>query len=466
MAWRQRQLYNVNSNSTLAPEQTDIPRFKVLFLPIFIEQLFSMLLGNIDVLMLSQYSDEAVAAVGMANQLVMVGLMILGIVALGSSVQLMQLVSSPKRQYLKSVIKHSIYLNVMISIGLALVFFIFGQRFLTWVQTPAELLDGAYTYLVIVGISLIFQSITTSMSTVFRSFAIVKIVMVISIITNVLSILGNYIVLLSPWDFLGTGIAGVANSTIIARFVGSALMIIYFIKLLPQHRDAFRKLKLEKSTVQSIFKLGFPSAMENISYTTSQMIITGIIATFGTAMITSKIYTQNITMIIFTLAASISMANQVIVGRYIGLTFKQNAKLYTKKVLYRSLGMGLVTSVILAVSGSFIIGLFTDDPLIRHTVLTLIWLSVFLEPGRMANEILIGALNTAGDVKFPTLISILFTFLFTVPMSFLIGVHFGYGLVGVWIVFILDEWARAIIMYIRWTKDSWQEIQIFEQEST
>ena len=60
-----------------------------------------MLLGNIDVLMLSQYSDEAVAAVGMANQLVMVGLMILGIVALGSSVQLMQLVSSPKRHILE-----------------------------------------------------------------------------------------------------------------------------------------------------------------------------------------------------------------------------------------------------------------------------------------------------------------------------------------------------------------------------
>ena len=155
--------------------------------------------------------------------------------------------------------------------------------------------------------------------------------------------------------------------------------------------------------------------MENISYTTSQMIITGIIATFGTAMITSKIYTQNITTIIFTLAASISMANQVIVGRYIGLNDKQDAKLYTKKVMFRSLGVALVTSVILAVSGSFIIGLFTDDPLIQHTVLTLIWLSVLLEPGRMANEILIGALNTAGDVKFPTMISILFTFIIYRP---------------------------------------------------
>ena len=64
--------------------------------------------------------------------------------------------------------------------------------------------------------------------------------MVISIITNVFNIIGNYIVILSPWDFLGTGIDGVANSTFIARFVGSALMIIYFIKLLPQHRDAFQ----------------------------------------------------------------------------------------------------------------------------------------------------------------------------------------------------------------------------------
>ena len=49
-------------------------------------------------------------------------------------------------------------------------------------------------------------------------------------------------------------------------------------------------------------------------------------------------------------------------------------------------------------------------------------------------------------------------------MSFSLECIFGYGLVGVWIVFILDEWARAIIMYIRWTNESWQHIQIFEQK--
>ena len=136
----------------------------------------------------------------------------------------------------------------------------------------------------------------TSLGTIFRSFTFVKVVMVISIITNIINIIGNYIVIISPWEFLGIGIEGVARSTIIARGIGALLMIIAFMKLLPKYKQAFHTLKLEMATVKSIFSLGFPSAMENISYTVSQMIITGIIASFGAAMVASKIYTQNITV--------------------------------------------------------------------------------------------------------------------------------------------------------------------------
>ena len=51
--------------------------------------------------MLSQYSDDAVAAVGLSNQIIAVGIMILGIVSLGSSIQLMQLIGSSKTTYIK-----------------------------------------------------------------------------------------------------------------------------------------------------------------------------------------------------------------------------------------------------------------------------------------------------------------------------------------------------------------------------
>lgn len=445
-------------------ETDSIPKFRLLFFPILMEQFFAMLLGNIDVLMLSQYNDDAVAAVGLSNQILMVGLMILGIVSLGSSIQLLQLVGTTRVTYIKSIISHSVYLNITVSLVLAFIFFCFGRTFLTWIKVPVELLESAYLYLAIVGFSLVFQSLITSLSMIFRSFTFVKVVMTISIITNTINIAGNYIVIMTPFDFLGIGIQGVATSTFIARIIGVILLILYLIKLLPQYLSSFRTMKMERKTVQSIFRLGFPSAMENISYTISQMIITGIIASFGVAMVTSKIYTQNITAVIFTVAASLSLANQIIVGRYIGLDLKNHAKSVTNILLLKSVGVALLTATALALSSSFIISILTDNEFIQQTVMILVWMGLLLEPARMINEIIIGALNTVGDVKFPTMVSIIVTYIFTVPMSYIIGVYFGYGLVGVWIVFILDEWIRSIILYIRWMRESWRDIRIFDSD--
>ena len=45
-------------------------------------------------------------------------------------------------------------------------------------------------------------------------------------------------------------------------------------------------------------------------------------------------------------------------------------------------------------------------------------------------------------------------------MSYVVGVHFGFGLVGVWFIFILDEWVRAVVLFIRWMRST-QSIELF-----
>lgn len=449
------------SEEMLEQQKGTVPVFRRLFFPLVIEQLFGMLLGSIDVLMLSQYSDASVAATGLSNQLVNVGLMILGIASLGSGILLMQTAGTRQVKEVNLIIRHGVYLNVYISLAMTVVFLVMGRLLLRWIQTPADILDSAYTYLAIISTSLIFQSVMTSFGSVFRGFAYVRIVMIVSILTNILSILGNYLVLFTPLNILGEGIHGVANSTLIARFVGMLMLIVAFYYLLPNYRGAFSTLKMDVKTIKAVVKLGFPSALENISYTTSQTIITGIIASFGTIMVTSKIYTQNITGLVFTIAAAISQANQIIIGRFIGLKQKNEARDYTIKLLLKSIVLAFVISTLLALVSHWIVNWLSDDPLIRASVTQLIWLSILLEPGRLSNEILIGALNTAGDVKYPTTISIASTFLFTVPMSYLVGVYFGFGLVGVWVIFIIDEWVRAIILFYRWRQSNWQSIELF-----
>ena len=57
-----------------------------LVLPIFIETALVMMLGAIDTIMLSQHSDNSVAAVGVVNQLVNLAVLVFQVISFGTTV--------------------------------------------------------------------------------------------------------------------------------------------------------------------------------------------------------------------------------------------------------------------------------------------------------------------------------------------------------------------------------------------
>ena len=70
-----------------AIQQTNIRKgLTGLVIPIFIETLLIIKMGAVDTVMLSQYSDESVAAVGVVNQIVMFVFLIFEVINIGTSV--------------------------------------------------------------------------------------------------------------------------------------------------------------------------------------------------------------------------------------------------------------------------------------------------------------------------------------------------------------------------------------------
>jgi Na+-driven multidrug efflux pump len=39
--------------------------------------------------------------------------------------------------------------------------------------------------------------------------------------------------------------------------------------------------------------------------------------------------------------------------------------------------------------------------------------------------------------------------------SWLLGIHFGWGLPGLWIAYAADEWIRGLLMWRRWATLGW-----------
>ncbi len=81
--------------------------------------------------------------------------------------------------------------------------------------------------------------------------------------------------------------------------------------------------------------------------------------------------------------------------------------------------------------------------------------SLLLESGRAFNLVFISALKAAGDVKFPVQMGILSMWGVGVVMSYVLGIHWGYGVLGAWLAVALDEWVRGLIMARRWHKQKW-----------
>ena len=91
-----------------------------LVIPIFIETLLIMMLGAVDTIMLSQYSDESVAAVGVVNQIVMFAFLIFEVINIGTSVLCSQYLGAGLRKKMVQVVGVSLLLNLAVGVSVGL----------------------------------------------------------------------------------------------------------------------------------------------------------------------------------------------------------------------------------------------------------------------------------------------------------------------------------------------------------
>ena len=89
-------------------------QFRALAGPIFVETFLVMLLGAIDILMLSQYSDDKVASAGMANQLLSMVFLIYAVTSIGTSVCCSQFFGAGERRSVMQILGVSVIFNTML----------------------------------------------------------------------------------------------------------------------------------------------------------------------------------------------------------------------------------------------------------------------------------------------------------------------------------------------------------------
>ncbi len=424
--------------------------------PIFVEMTLFMLMGMADTFMLSGYSDNAVAAVGMSNQVINLIAVMFNFVAAGTVILISQNLGAKNYEKASEYSLVSIAANLAIGICLSIVLVSTSKHILVAMNTPADIFDTTVTYTRIVGSFLFFLALQPVLSGILRSFGFTKHSMIIALVANLCNIVGNAIFIYGLFGAPEIGPVGVAISTVLSRFISVALISCVLYRKISFSFSANFFKRLPVTEIKNILRIGVPSALEHVAYSTSQTMILSFISMLGTLAVTTRVYGSNIGMLIYLFGCAVAQGNQILVGYLMGE--KQTDEVYhrTVKSHYLALSVTVTLSILVYIFSDQVFGLFTQDIQILKLGKSLMLVNIFLEVGRATNLVLTNALKAAGDINYPFIVGIIGMWGISVPFAYILGIHFELGLIGVWIAFAADECFRGIIFLVRWHRKKWE----------
>lgn len=426
-----------------------------LAVPIFIETLLIMMLGAVDTIMLSQYSDESVAAVGVVNQLVMFAFLIFEVINIGTSVLCSQYLGAKMHRNMVQVVGVALVLNLVFGLLVSAILHYGAPFLLTLMGLRPELMTYGVSYMEIVGAFAFFQAISLTISASLRSADKAIYPMLVTVVVNILNIIGNYSLIFGKFGMPALGVEGAAISTAFAR--GVSMVILFFIlfrKHIPRFPLAwFRPFPWVE--LKNLLKIGIPSAGENMSYSFSQVVLTYFINMLGNEALATRTYVVNIVMFVYLFAIAMAQGGAICIGHLVGEKKIRAAYLLGKYVMRISILVSLVLSCIWALMGHTIFSWLTDNPEIIRLGTIVLFVDVILEVGRAINIYATNALRSAGDVNYPFYVGFVVQWSVAVGCGYLFGIHWGWGLVGMWCAFLMDENLRGIIFVQRWNSMKW-----------
>lgn len=450
-----------------------------LTMPIFIDIALVLLLGAVDTVMLSQYSDDAVAAVGLDNQLVSLVFLVYNFVAMGAAILCAQYFGAGTKTRFVQIAGIALGVNTLLALMTSAVLWMWAEPILRAFGLRDGLMADGVLYLRITGALSFFQAISLTISGALRSTGRPLYPMLATVAVNILNIGGNYALIFGHWGCPAMGVEGAAWATAGSRIVATLILLCTLPSLWPRGRKVFTNplrialhpmysIRRQASVVtgnfrpfpwqelRNLFKVGIPAMSEELSYALSQIVITYFINKISTEALTTKIYCSTVITFILLLSQSVVQGGDILVGQYVGQLRYRAAYILGNYIKRFAMRLTLAVAAVLAIGGRFILEALTDNQWIIETGTYIFIIDWFLSAGRVKNVFACGTLRAAGDVVYPVIVGVIFQWTVAVGLAWVVGIPMGFGLLGFWVAFALDENLRGIVLMRRWHSKRWQ----------
>lgn len=437
-------------------------QLRKLIIPLLVEQLFVMLVGMLDTVMVSSAGEAAVSGVSIVNELNFLVITILAALAAGGACIISQYLGNNDKENAGLAASQLMIVSFVFSVIFMTVNLVFCQRILNFLYggVSPDVMAACTTYFWITALSFPFLGLYNCASAIYRSINETKVTLVVSIIMNVINIIGNYIGVF----ILHLGVAGVAWPTLVSRMTAALILcwlsfdqrnVVYVCwkKILAWHADMIRR----------ILSIAIPNSIENGLFQFGHVIMMIFISSYGTSQIAAYGVADNLSALAIVAASAMTLAIVTVIGQCVGANDYRQAEYYMKKMVKISVIGSCLNCLIVFLLLPAALKVYTLTPETADLVLQLMYwycaVGAVLQPVAF---VLPSGLRAAGDAKYTMIVGVASMFGVRILLAYIFGTVLHLYVLGTFFAMFLDWVCRIILFTIRYRSGKWKNYRVIQ----
>ena len=435
-----------------------LKRVLALSYPIAVANFAQIVLAIVDTAMISRVSTQALAAAAVASSVNIAAGMLFGGWATAAQVISARRYGEGRSSAVGQLLDVSLLLGAGAGVVVLLILHVGASPILTVLGLSEAVRAEGVPYLRILALAAPLAAATAMFRAVYAGVGETSVAMRMTVFVNVINIPLNYLLIfVVGWGLLGAGVG-----TVIAVAMGCAYMGQFGWRRFRDRYELFRVAHLRQSreVLPRLWAIGWPeTAMLFMGYVNNVLVL-GIVAVLGTSVIAGMQVATNVQQVLWTMIWALSTGVSILVGQSQGDGDERAIALTQRAGLVLMVALPAIVLAPVLVAPSAILQLLTPDDGVVAEAASVLPLLALQVPFMASSMVLAAVLRAAGDSKWVFYTSTASSYLVMVPLSWLLGVAAGWGLLGVYVAGIAYFAARTGGAWWRYRQGAWRTANV------
>lgn len=400
----------------------------MLAVPVMIGQLGHVMVSVADSVMVGKLGTLPLAAVALANSIFVI-FMVFGVGVTFGITPLVANADGQGKTHLPSrLLQQGLIVYSGLAVGLFALLLAVVPAMPHFGQDP-ELIPITTPYFLILSTSIFPLMFFMTFKQFAEGFSNTRAAMVISVGSNLLNVLLNYLLIFGVWGFPELGLIGAGWATLIARLLMFAAMAAYVLKKWPLFRITRR---INRVVARKLLAIGIPTGLQSIFEVGAFAVAALFAGMLSAEALAAHQIAINLASISYMAATGLGAAAAVRVSNQLGRRDVVNLRQAARSLFSLTIGLMMVTGVVLLLFRHELAGLYTSDASVTTLAAQMLMVAVVFQLSDGLQAVCLGALRGFTDVRIPTIITFSAYWMFTIPLAYVLSQYTHIGALGIW----------------------------------